>query len=78
MTTGRRTSDFVAVSNENERSGSDRRATDRRTPTRVVDPLFAATLVNQLRPAVNENRPPRAYQSPLGRPYCGKLLNLNT
>lgn len=76
MTDNRRTSDWMNVSNENERSGNDRRASDRRTPLRPFDPLFAATLVNQIRPAVNENRPPRAYVSPLGRPYCGALLNV--
>lgn len=30
------------------RSGKDRRATDRRAPRRTLDPLFAATLVNQI------------------------------
>ena len=78
MTQGRRTSDFVHVSNENERTGQDRRAGSRRAPTRPVDTMFAVTLVNQIRPAVNDNRPPRAYVSPLGRPYCGALLNVKT
>lgn len=32
------------------RSGKDRRASDRRAPRRTLDPLFAATLVNQIAP----------------------------
>jgi len=33
------------------RRGPDRRAGQRRTPHRPLDPLFAATLVNQVAPA---------------------------
>jgi hypothetical protein len=33
---------------EGDRRGADRRCTDRRAPRRWLDPLFAATLVNQV------------------------------
>lgn len=33
-----------------ERSGKDRRASDRRTPKRPFDPLFTVTLLNQIAP----------------------------
>ena len=55
------------VEETGDRRDSDRRATDRRAPRRWLDPLFAATLVNQIAPAeeryihgYNEPRPLRA------------------
>lgn len=39
---------------DDERTGGDRRASDRRAPRRVFDPLFAATLVNQIAPPETE------------------------
>lgn len=33
-----------------DRSGRDRRANDRRAGRRKIDPLFAATLINQITP----------------------------
>lgn len=50
MITGRRASDWLAAPSA-EQSGDDRRAGDRRSPRRPLDPLFAATLVNQVAPA---------------------------
>lgn len=40
-----------------ERTGRDRRASDRRAPRRPFDPLFAATLVNHVAPAASEYTP---------------------
>lgn len=37
-----------------ERSGAERRANDRRAPRRALDPLFAATLINQIAPPQTE------------------------
>jgi hypothetical protein len=56
MNTGRRASDWLsddaaADAAVEERSGADRRAADRRAPRRRLDPMFAATLVNQIAPA---------------------------
>jgi hypothetical protein len=56
MITGRRASDWLRAPSqdesqgEEERCGSDRRATDRRAPRREIDPLFAATLLRHLAP----------------------------
>ena len=57
MITGRRASDWLrdtapAQACDDERRGADRRACDRRAPRRRIDPLFAATLLNQLAPPV--------------------------
>lgn len=60
-----------------DRSGQERRRhdrQDRRAPRRSFDPLFAATLVNQIAPA--EATPPRGYQAPRG-PRTGIAFNLS-
>lgn len=49
MNTGRRPSDCAMPAED--RGGADRRAADRRAPFRRFDPLFAASLVNQIAPA---------------------------
>ncbi|MGE0046149.1 MAG: hypothetical protein AB7J28_07125 [Hyphomonadaceae bacterium] len=47
---GRRGPDWLRASlDPHERDG--RRGADRRAPQRGLDPLFAATLINQIRPA---------------------------
>lgn len=52
MITGRRSTDWLrdasAPAAENGRRGPDRRAADRRAPRRRFDPLFMATLVDQV------------------------------
>lgn len=82
MITGRRSTDWLsredAPPSEGERRAQDRRSLDRRAPRRPLDPLFAATLVNQVGAQEDKTPAPRAYQSPLGRPLCGALLNLRT
>jgi hypothetical protein len=51
---GRRASDWLPFTpkreSDGERRGEDRRAGDRRAPKRRIDPLFAATLLNQIVP----------------------------
>jgi hypothetical protein len=58
---GRRASDWLAFSPKragdergqdggSDRRGDERRAVDRRAPKRRVDPLFVATLLNQIVP----------------------------
>ncbi|MES1202738.1 MAG: hypothetical protein ABUS57_14980 [Pseudomonadota bacterium] len=63
MVTGRRSSDWLRVpsasAGEGERRAGDRRDRERRTPRRRLDPLFAATLINQVAPA--ETPAPFAY-----------------
>lgn len=58
MITGRRHSDWLDRSPQggDERQG-ERREADRRTPRRRLDPLFAATLVNQVVPDEREFPP---------------------
>ena len=55
MITGRRATDWLAGassprSDAEGRRGQDRRSNDRRAPRRRFDPLFAATLINQITP----------------------------
>jgi hypothetical protein len=55
MITGRRSTDWLRAApaqagGEGERRDGDRRANDRRAPRRRIDPLFAATLINQVTP----------------------------
>ncbi|MBL8551509.1 MAG: hypothetical protein JNJ73_16100 [Hyphomonadaceae bacterium] len=84
--TGRRASDWLAFTPKREsdergpnsgscRRDADRRATDRRGPRRKVDPLFCATLLNQIHPAddIVPTLPYRADPAPI-RP--GILTNL--
>jgi hypothetical protein len=56
-----------------DRSGKDRRATDRRAPRRPFDPLFAATLVNQVAPA--ETIYITGYAPKKPAPRAGVLVN---
>jgi hypothetical protein len=51
-----------------ERSGNDRRASDRRAPRRPFDPMFAASLVNQIAPAETVYVSGYARTKPLARP----------
>ena len=56
MTFGRRASDWLkddAAVPAGERRGTERRSTDRRAPGRRLDTLFAAHLINQVRPAAD-------------------------
>jgi len=48
---------------DDDRSGWDRRAGDRRTPRRSIDTLFAASLINQIAPAA-ETAPRNPYAAP--------------
>lgn len=57
-----------------ERCGFERRRTDRRSSRRSFDPLFAATLVNQIAPA--EATRPHGYQAPRG-PRPGIAFNVS-
>ncbi len=58
--TGRRATDWLKSpaiagpsgrARDDDRSGWDRRAGDRRAPRRAIDTLFAASLINQIAPA---------------------------
>lgn len=70
---GRRTSDWLEnARNADERAGADRRAEDRRAPRRKLDPLFAATLVNQIAPQATTKT--GAY--PASGPRAGIRVNL--
>jgi len=53
MTNGAET---MLTGESGERRGWDRRAEQRRAPRRTYDPLFAATLVNQIAPKENAAR----------------------
>jgi len=49
MITGRRASDWLSTApGPGERRDGERRGGDRRAPRRRLDPMFAATLVNQI------------------------------
>jgi hypothetical protein len=61
------------VEETGDRRAGDRRATDRRTPRRWLDPLFAATLVNQIAPA--ETRYARGYAATKRGPRSGIVVN---
>ena len=56
-----------------ERRDADRRSTDRRAPRRWLDPLFAATLVNQIAPA--ETQYARGYVTAPRGPRPGIVVN---
>jgi len=81
MITGRRNTDGLRDAAENlgesDRRGADRRSADRRAPRRRFDPLFAATLVNQI--AATEEIPPglvKGYAAPQPRPRRGASVTL--
>ena len=82
MITGRRASDWLRVtasaqngtSGEDERQGLDRRATDRRAPRRRLDPLFMASLVNQIMPG-GAAPPVFAYKAAAPSPRRGARIN---
>jgi hypothetical protein len=58
-----------------DRRDADRRSGDRRAPRRWLDPLFAATLVNQVAPA--ETHYARGYgEAPRG-PRAGIVVNVS-
>ena len=63
--------DFVEVG---EQRRTDRRATDRRAPRMKLDPLFAATLVNQI--ARPEDAPTHGYAQPWRGPKPGIVVNV--
>ena len=78
MNTGRRATDWLARAplapeRGEDRSGADRRASDRRAPRRRFDPLFAASLVNQIAPAETEFTP--GYQAPPSPVRRGLVVN---
>ena len=58
MISGRRASDWLAEdgcpnaghASGDTRRGGDRRGSDRRAPRRKIDTLFAASLINQIKP----------------------------
>lgn len=50
------------------------RAKQQRAAWRRFDPLFAATLVNQIMPP--EAPPPQAYATPPRGPRCGIVVNV--
>lgn len=63
------------VEESGERRANDRRASDRRAPHRRLDPLFAATLLNQLAPA--ETIYTRGYAARLKAPRPGIVVNVS-
>lgn len=56
-----------------ERSGKDRRASDRRAPKRPLDPLFAVTLLNQIAPPATDYT--RGYEAKAPLVRRGFLVN---
>lgn len=62
------------VEETGNRRDSDRRATDRRAPRRWLDPLFAATLVNQIAPA--ETQYAHGYATAPRGPRPGIVVNV--
>jgi hypothetical protein len=61
------------VEESGERRAGDRRASDRRAPKRWLDPLFAATLVNQVAP--QETAYARGYEPRARGPRPGIVVN---
>jgi hypothetical protein len=57
-----------------EQRRTDRRASDRRAPRLKLDPLFAATLVNQI--AKTETMSVHGYAAPPRGPRAGILMNV--
>jgi hypothetical protein len=63
--------DFVEVGDQRR---TDRRSSDRRTPRMKLDPLFAATLVNQI--ARGEDVTPNGYDHQWRGPRAGIMVNV--
>lgn len=63
--------DFVEVGDQRR---SDRRTSDRRAPRMKLDPMFAATLVNQI--ARPEDTPAYGYARPWRGPKPGIVVNV--
>ncbi|MBL8547602.1 MAG: hypothetical protein JNL81_14140 [Hyphomonadaceae bacterium] len=53
---------------------TDRRTSDRRAPRMKLDPMFAATLVNQIAKA--ERAPLQGYATPTAHLRAGAVLNV--
>ena len=75
---GRRTTDWLIegaarVDGSGDRRAADRRGPDRRAPRRRIDPLFAATLLNQILPAATASG---AYAAPLHAVGAGRLTDI--
>ncbi|MGE0596430.1 MAG: hypothetical protein AB7P07_08690 [Hyphomonadaceae bacterium] len=72
MISGRRDSDWLPKTSAAQ--SDERRGADRRAPRRPIDPLFAATLVNQIAPAEE----PCALLYPKARPLVrpGVVVNV--
>lgn len=64
--------DFVEVGDQRR---TDRRSSDRRAPRMKLDPLFAATLVNQI--AKREDSPAHGYGEPRRGPRPGIIVNVS-
>lgn len=58
-----------------ERRSADRRSKHRRAPRMRLDPLFAATIVNQINPVAQETVLHR-YKDPKAGPRRGLFVNL--
>lgn len=63
--------DFIEIG---EQRRTDRRANDRRAPRLKLDPLFAATLVNQI--AKPEEVSVHGYGGPARGPRAGIIMNV--
>ncbi|ANP45215.1 hypothetical protein [Candidatus Viadribacter manganicus] len=63
--------DFEEVGDQRR---TERRARDRRAPRMTLDPMFAATLVNQI--ARREEAPASGYGSPWRGPRTGIIVNV--
>lgn len=63
--------DFVEVSDQRR---TDRRRSDRRAPRLALDPMFAATLVNQIARAESETA--SGYQQTWRGPRPGIIVNV--
>ncbi len=73
MDEGRPTVLLAEQKRDEPRRGRDRRAKQRRAPQRPLDPLFAATLVNQIAPP--EAAQPASYP-PKNGPRAGIAFDL--
>lgn len=79
MPTGRRASDWLTNETRDaggetygyERRAADRRTGDRRAPRRRIDTLFAASLINQVKPQAEP--PPMRPYADANKIRCGIL-----